>query len=68
VIDQTHQLVHIRRLNLHEFLHCGLHQDALALFTTQHITVLHLFTARQNHSDGSTVRQHRSKSRTLAVL
>jgi hypothetical protein len=68
VIDQAHQLVRIRRLNLHELLHCGLHQNSLALLTTQHITMLHLLTARQHDSNGSTVREHRSKSGALAIL
>jgi hypothetical protein len=59
VINNPHQLKRATGLNTKELFNCSLHHDTLALIAAQDITMLHVFSTRQDHGHRTTIGQHR---------
>jgi hypothetical protein len=68
VIHNTHQLKRIIRLNTKELFNSSLNDHALALIAAQDITMLHVLSARQDHSHSAAIRQHCGQAPALAIF
>jgi hypothetical protein len=68
VINNTHQLKRATGLNTKELFNCSLNDYAFALVTAEDITMLHMLSARQDHSHSAAIRQHRGQAPALAIF